>query len=78
MGDVTLIILPIVLALASLLIAPSLVLAQAGDAGAGKAVYERKCAGCHGDKGDGKGAAAELLMEPPQKPIQEMLDMEDA
>jgi DMSO reductase family type II enzyme heme b subunit len=34
---------------------------QAGDAGAGKAVYERKCALCHGDKGDGRGPAAELL-----------------
>ncbi len=35
--------------------------AQTGDANAGKTVYERKCAGCHGDKGDGKGPAAELL-----------------
>ncbi len=34
---------------------------QAGDAGAGKAVYERKCALCHGEKGDGKGPAADLL-----------------
>ena len=40
--------------------------AQAGDAGAGKAVYERKCAGCHGDKGDGKGPAAELLRPAPR------------
>jgi len=40
--------------------------AQAGDANAGKAVYERKCAGCHGDKGDGKGAAAELLVPKPR------------
>jgi DMSO reductase family type II enzyme heme b subunit len=39
---------------------------QAGDANAGKAVYERKCAGCHGDKGDGKGAAAELLLPRPR------------
>ncbi|MBI4592625.1 MAG: c-type cytochrome, partial [Candidatus Rokubacteria bacterium] len=36
-------------------------LAQAGNAAAGKAVYELKCAGCHGEKGDGKGPAAELL-----------------
>jgi DMSO reductase family type II enzyme heme b subunit len=42
------------------------VLAQAGDAAAGKAVYERKCAGCHGDKGDGKGPAAELLAPKPR------------
>src|SRR5262245_53267337 len=40
---------------------PSGAWGQAGDATAGKAVYERKCAGCHGDKGDGKGPAAELL-----------------
>jgi DMSO reductase family type II enzyme heme b subunit len=32
-----------------------------GDANAGKAVYERKCLLCHGDKGDGKGPAADRL-----------------
>ena len=42
--------------------APALVGAQAGDAKAGKAVYELKCVGCHGEKGDGKGPAAELLV----------------
>ena len=46
--------------------APSQVAAQAGDAAAGKAVYERKCAGCHGDKGDGNGPAAELLSPRPR------------
>src|SRR5207245_80187 len=35
--------------------------AQAGDAQAGRAVYERKCALCHGEKGDGKGPGADLL-----------------
>ena len=35
--------------------------AQRGDAQAGKAVYDAKCALCHGDKGDGRGPAAELL-----------------
>jgi DMSO reductase family type II enzyme heme b subunit len=40
--------------------------AQAGDANAGKTLYERKCAGCHGEKGDGKGPAAELLSPPPR------------
>jgi DMSO reductase family type II enzyme heme b subunit len=35
--------------------------AQQGDASAGKAVYERKCMLCHGEKGDGKGPAAERL-----------------
>jgi DMSO reductase family type II enzyme heme b subunit len=39
---------------------PALAGAQ-GDVAAGKAVYERKCALCHGEKGDGKGPAAELL-----------------
>ena len=50
----------------SLSATPSPVAAQAGDAAAGKAVYERKCAGCHGDKGDGKGPAAELLSPKPR------------
>ncbi len=40
--------------------------AQAGDANAGKAIYDRRCAGCHGDKGDGKGPAAELLAPKPR------------
>jgi len=40
--------------------------AQPGDAAAGKAVYERRCAGCHGVKGDGKGPAAELLSPHPR------------
>src|SRR5688572_23575158 len=40
--------------------------AQPGDANAGKALYDRKCSGCHGLKGDGKGAAAELLSPPPR------------
>jgi len=42
------------------------VMAQAGDAGAGKVVYERKCLLCHGEKGDGKGAAGELLRPAPR------------
>ncbi len=41
-------------------------MAQQGDAAAGKIVYERKCALCHGDKGDGKGAGAELLDPQPR------------
>jgi DMSO reductase family type II enzyme heme b subunit len=47
-------------------VAPTLVAAQAGDAAAGKAAYELKCVGCHGDKGDGKGPAAELLVPKPR------------
>ena len=45
---------------------PALVNAQAGDANAGKAVYQLKCIGCHGEKGDGKGPAAELLVPQPR------------
>src|SRR5215467_9169413 len=45
---------------------PTLAWAQAGDATAGKAVYERKCLLCHGEKGDGKGPAAELLDPKPR------------
>jgi DMSO reductase family type II enzyme heme b subunit len=37
-----------------------------GDANAGKAVYELRCAGCHGVKGDGKGPAAEVLLPRPR------------
>ena len=40
--------------------------AAQGDANAGKASYERKCASCHGLKGDGKGAGAELLLPRPR------------
>jgi DMSO reductase family type II enzyme heme b subunit len=46
--------------------APSRAAAQAGDANAGKAVYERRCVLCHGEKGDGKGPAAELLVPKPR------------
>src|SRR5215510_4906589 len=49
-----------------LLVVPALAWAQAGDATAGKAVYERKCLLCHGEKGDGKGPAAELLDPKPR------------
>ena len=37
-----------------------------GDANAGKAVYEHKCLLCHGEKGDGKGPAAEHLLPRPR------------
>jgi DMSO reductase family type II enzyme heme b subunit len=45
---------------------PAPVGAQAGDANAGKAVYQLKCIGCHGEKGDGKGPAGELLVPQPR------------
>jgi DMSO reductase family type II enzyme heme b subunit len=71
MGGIALIPSRTVLAAAGLIAlslsaAPPPVAGQAGDAAAGKAVYERKCAGCHGDKGDGKGPAAELLSPKPR------------
>jgi len=57
----------ILLAAAALVLAtPALVGAQAGDANVGKGVYQLKCIGCHGEKGDGKGPAAELLMPRPR------------
>jgi DMSO reductase family type II enzyme heme b subunit len=46
--------------------APALAAAQAGDPKAGQSVYQLKCIGCHGEKGDGKGPAAELLMPQPR------------
>jgi DMSO reductase family type II enzyme heme b subunit len=39
---------------------------QADDADAGKAVYEKKCAHCHGDKGDGNGPGAANLDPKPR------------
>ena len=59
---------PLILAalVTAALVAPSSVFAQAGDTNAGKTVYERRCVGCHGVKGDGKGAAAELLTPAPR------------
>ncbi len=45
---------------------PTLAYAQAGDAAAGKKVYDLKCASCHGDKGDGKGPGADLLHPRPR------------
>lgn len=37
-----------------------------GDAEAGKAVYKKRCLGCHGEKGDGKGRAAVFLYPKPR------------
>ena len=34
---------------------------QAGDPAQGKVIYEKKCALCHGEKGDGNGPSASLL-----------------
>ncbi len=43
--------------------------AQAGDVGAvepGKAIYDDKCAHCHGAQGEGDGAGAERLSPRPR------------
>src|SRR5262249_18926169 len=40
--------------------------AAAQDVNAGKAVYERKCLLCHGEKGDGNGPGAEHLLPKPR------------
>lgn len=38
-----------------------LVVSKGGDATAGKAVYDKKCATCHGETGEGKAAIAKML-----------------
>ncbi len=48
-----------ILAFASM--AASASAAPAGDAAAGKAVYTKKCASCHGEKGEGKEAIAKTM-----------------
>jgi DMSO reductase family type II enzyme heme b subunit len=40
--------------------------AQEGDAERGEAVYVKRCIGCHGEEGDGLGAADERLNPPPR------------
>src|SRR5260370_19500932 len=52
------------LAAAALLIARPPALAQ--DAQRGKAVYETWCWECHGEAGDGNGAAAKFMLPPPR------------
>src|SRR5437667_468314 len=51
---------------AALLLLAGAAPAWAQDANAGKAIYERKCLLCHGEKGDGKGPSAELLLPKPR------------
>ncbi len=43
------------------LIAPRILAAQQVDAAAGKAVYSKNCAACHGAAGEGKEALAKAL-----------------
>lgn len=40
---------------------PAFLVASGGDAAAGKAVYDKKCAVCHGAAGEGKDAMAKML-----------------
>ena len=44
-----------------LAIGTPVLLAQKGDAAAGKAVYDKRCATCHGAAGEGKEAIAKMF-----------------
>lgn len=50
-----------VLALGIVLLFVTIPSFAAGDAAAGKAVYAKKCASCHGDAGEGKESVAKVL-----------------
>lgn len=41
-------------------------LAKPGDADRGKEIYDKRCTWCHGEEGDGTGAAEERLNPPPR------------
>ena len=43
----------------------SVEVAQAADAAAGKTIYDKECAKCHGDKGAGDGAQGQKLKDKP-------------
>jgi len=53
------------LALCALVIAGTAA-AKPGDAAKGKDIYDKRCTWCHGEKGDGAGAAKDLLNPPPR------------
>ncbi len=57
---------PGLLARGATLLDPPPAAAQSADAALGKAVYEKRCAGCHGQTGKGDGPAAELLLPRPR------------
>lgn len=44
-----------------MVVVPLLLLGNGGDATAGKAVFEKKCATCHGKEGEGKEAMAKMM-----------------
>ena len=54
------------LAQSATVLGPRPAAAQSGDVALGKAVYEKRCAGCHGEGGKGDGPAAELLLPRPR------------
>ncbi len=56
----------VLVALLVVVTAPAAASAAQGDPTAGKAVYERKCLLCHGEKGDGTGPGAERLDPKPR------------
>src|SRR3990167_2301545 len=41
-------------------------MAKPGTAAKGKEIYDKRCTWCHGDEGDGAGAAKERLLPPPR------------
>jgi len=49
-----------------MLIAAGPVTAKTGDADKGKEIYDKRCTWCHGEEGDGLGAAEERLNPPPR------------
>jgi len=56
---------PSILFLVAIALAASFGVATADDVAAGKEIYLRYCASCHGVKGDGNGPMASALTTPP-------------
>lgn len=56
----------VLLALCCTLTAAAPAAAKPGDAQKGKQIYDKRCTWCHGAKGDGAGAAKDLLNPPPR------------
>ena len=52
--------------LCAMLLASGAATAKSGDADKGKEIYDKRCAGCHGEEGDGEGAAKDFLNPPPR------------
>jgi mono/diheme cytochrome c family protein len=44
-----------------MVVVPLLLLGNGGDATAGKALFDKKCATCHGKEGEGKEAMAKMM-----------------